>query len=135
VCCRADRSGGREVQRGRLEDRDSVLNSRLSWLSRPKTVPTAISSSRNQLTSIPTKPTACLGRKGRMGGRWTLPYHRCGAIKPRPGSRRPRTFKREEEGKKGGSLLLARAGLPSCLYMLYTMCIHLSILGVISTPP
>jgi hypothetical protein len=46
----------------------SVLNSRLSRLSRPKTVPTAISSSRDQLTSIPTKPTACLGRKGSRGG-------------------------------------------------------------------
>ena len=46
----------------------SVLNSRLSWLSRPKTAPTAISSSHNQLTSIPTKPTAYLGRKGGRGG-------------------------------------------------------------------
>jgi hypothetical protein len=46
----------------------SVLNSRLSWLSRLRTVPTAILSSRDQLTSIPTKPTACLGRKGGRGG-------------------------------------------------------------------
>jgi len=46
----------------------SVLNSRLSRLSRPTTVPTAISSPRDRLTSIPTKPTACLGRKGGRGG-------------------------------------------------------------------
>src|SRR5277367_5781530 len=46
----------------------SVLNSRLSRLSRPRTVPTAISSSRDQLTSKPTKPTASLGRKGGRGG-------------------------------------------------------------------
>ena len=47
----------------------SVLNSRLSRSSRPKTVPTAISSSRDRLTSIPTKPTACLGRKGAGEGK------------------------------------------------------------------
>src|SRR5437763_8949997 len=54
-------------QKGRAA---SVLNSRLSRSSKPKTVPTAISSSRDRLTSIPTKPTACLGRKGgRVGER------------------------------------------------------------------
>src|SRR5947208_1898462 len=46
----------------------SVLNSRLSRSSKPKTVPTAISSSRDRLTSIPTKPTPYLIRQGSRTG-------------------------------------------------------------------
>jgi hypothetical protein len=41
--------------------------------------------------------------------------------------------KKKKKKKKKGSLLLARAGLSSCLYMLCAMCVHLSMLRVIST--
>jgi hypothetical protein len=40
----------------------------------------------------------------------------------------------KEEGKKR-CLFLARAGLSSYLSRLCTMCVNLSILGVVSTPP
>jgi hypothetical protein len=73
------------------------------------------------------------------GGRRTLPYHVCGTVKSRPSTRRPQRTREEEEKKR--CLLVARAGLPAlgCLatYVGYvhTMRIHLSMLGVVSTPP
>jgi hypothetical protein len=69
-----------------------------------------------------------------LGGRRTLPYYRCGTVKSRPGSCQHLTSKRKKKKKeKEGSLLLARAGMSSCLYMLCTMCVHLSMLEVVST--
>jgi hypothetical protein len=51
----------------------------------------------------------------------------------RLGPGRHLTSKREEEGK--GACSLARAELSSYLYRLYVTCVHLSMLGVVSTPP
>jgi hypothetical protein len=44
-----------------------------------------------------------------------------------------RQIEREEEGKE--ACLIAQAGLSSYLYRLLVACVHLPVLGVISTPP
>jgi hypothetical protein len=41
----------------------------------------------------------------------------------------------QERRKKKESLLLPRAGLSSCLYRLRTICVNLSMVGVVSTSP
>jgi hypothetical protein len=57
----------------------------------------------------------------------------------RPGhadTRRSREEEEEEEEEEGkGACSLARAGLSSYLYRLCVMCVHLSMLGAVFTPP
>ena len=67
------------------------------------------------------------------GRRWTLPYHICGTVKSRLGSRRHR--RAGEKRRKRGPLLLARARLSSYLCRSCTTCVNPSMLGLVSTPP